>query len=207
MSVAELVVALIAAVGVGTIAGAWIQGRTASSNLSKQLAQDLETRKLEHRHELDLRQLEDQQRLREQRLTRLREGFLFLVQALLQLEEVLDAMKEPTEVLKGDIPRWRQLLLEANRKADQARAGLLLERAGEPAIRRYVTLGKMLQLHWMLLGDVDHLRQASSPDLPSLVRDVGESSAKITKMIVDQIRLAQEALAELEAPLDLTDSE
>ena len=201
--VAELIVGLIGGLGLGAVAGALIQSRATSTNVDKQLAHDIEARRLDYEHDLDVRRLEDQHRLRDQRLSRLRDGFLFLVQALLQLEEVLEEMKEGSEFVKGDIPRWRQLLLEANRKADQARAGLLLEKIGEPAIRSYVDLTRKLQIHWMYLHDVELGRQAASPDLPGMTRAYLNSQNDIEKAIVDQIRGAQEALAGVEAPITL----
>ncbi len=207
--VAILVVGLIGALGVGTSIGAVIQSRSAAANLDKQLAHDIETRKLDHAHDLEVRRLEDRQRLRDQRLARLREGFLLLVQALLELEEVLDAMSaEATENVKGnDLQRWRRLLGDANLKAEQARPGLLLEKLGESAIRRYVQLGRMLALHRLHLDDVELGRRTSSPDLPASTDAYRRSEADITKAIVEQIRLAQESLEQLEAPITLSRDE
>lgn len=207
MSTEQIVAAVIAtlgALGIGGLVGSVIQSRAMSQSQDKQRAHDLAVRRLDQQHELDLRRLDDQQRMRDQRLARLREGFLSLVQALLKLEEVLDAMERPTRGTPADdTPSWKALLAEANLKADQARADLLLEKLGEPAIKRYVMLTRHLRVHLAEVDDVLLLQKASSPGLPDAVKTMRDHSATITKSIVDQIRQAQEALETLEAPISL----
>ena len=200
----QIALGLLGGLGVGSLLGVIVQGVFAGNEARKQRAHDREMRELAQKHELDLRLLEHQQRLRDLRLARLREGFLFLVQALLQMEEVVDAMERKTEPDPGEkLATWQSRILEANRKADQARAGLLLDEHGEAAMRRYVDLTRALSIHLQLIKDVHLLQEARSQDLPRVLADFRKSSDGIINSIVVQIRQAQDALAKLEAPISL----
>ncbi|HXJ49706.1 MAG TPA: hypothetical protein VNF91_11105, partial [Candidatus Acidoferrum sp.] len=182
----QIALGLLGALGIGSLIGSIAQAVFAGREASKQRAHDVEMRKLEHTLELEKIRVDNQQRLRDERLARIREAFAVIVGSLLELEVVMDAMEQAplSDAQPGipsadqQLPAWKAALLAANRETARVRPALLLDSDGERAVWAYADLSRRLSNHLGLMREQVRLGDHAWPELPGMLEHSRETISK-----------------------------
>jgi hypothetical protein len=182
---------------IGGVGGSVVIGGINLLNAKAERKHARDLKKQERQHDLQVRQLEDQQRLRDERLRLLRSGLVEAVDGVADLNKVAFLTQWGDQETRDK----KAALASALAHYESARARLILDPAGAKVAQSILAIAAEIDHYSTMVGGQAEMLRAHAPGAEQHGEAVEQQRKKIDVMIQSAITTARQIIGELAQPI------